>query len=49
MVCSYPIDVHSTSVLRILICSLSPERLQCLKVMLADVAVIVRRRKATLT
>jgi hypothetical protein len=45
MVCSYPIDVTALP-LRVLICSLSPERLRCLKVMLADVAVIVRRRKA---
>jgi hypothetical protein len=44
MACSYRLAF--TAPLRVLVCSLSLERLRCLMVMLADVAVVVRRRKA---
>jgi len=45
MACSYRLAFTALP-LRVLACSLSPERLRCLMVMLADVAVVVRRRKA---
>jgi hypothetical protein len=45
MACSYRLTFTALP-LRLLVCSLSPERLRCLMVMLADVAVVVRRRKA---